>query len=149
MFSVILFPTDFSEVSLKAKEYVKKLKEAGTKKVILLTVLDKYTIEDALEICEYKEDPEHFDECIENMEEKLIEDSKKKLTRIGEELDIPFEVVVKRGKPFKQIIETAKEYGATLIVMASHGRGMVEELLIGSVTENVLRHSHIPVLVVR
>ena len=148
MFSIVLFPTDFSDVSLKARNYVKKLKEAGTEKVILLTVIDNYTLDDALEICEYK-NPDNFEECIKNLEESTIEKHKEKLARIGDDIGIPYEVVVKTGKPFKEIIETAKEYDAKLIVMGSHGRGEIEELLIGSVTENVIRHTNLPVLVVR
>ena len=41
MFEKILFPTDFSDVSRKSLEYIKKLKEAGTKEVIVLHVVDE------------------------------------------------------------------------------------------------------------
>ncbi len=47
------------------------------------------------------------------------------------------------------IIATAKKYQCDLIVMASHGRKGVERLLLGSETQQVLTHSHIPVLVLR
>ena len=45
------------------------------------------------------------------------------------------------------ILETAKTHD--LIVMATHGRGGLERVLLGSVTDNVVRHSQTPVLVVR
>ena len=45
MFEKILYPTDFSDVSKKALEYVKKLKDAGTKEVIVLHVIDEREIE--------------------------------------------------------------------------------------------------------
>lgn len=47
------------------------------------------------------------------------------------------------------ILETAKALGADLIIMGSHGRHGIEKLLLGSVTQRVLSHTTLPVLVVR
>ena len=47
------------------------------------------------------------------------------------------------------IIEIAKQHGCDLIIMASHGRKGVKRLLLGSETQQVLTHSHVPVLVLR
>ena len=47
------------------------------------------------------------------------------------------------------IIAAAKKQNADLIVMASHGRKGIKRLLLGSETQQVLTHSHIPVLVLR
>lgn len=47
------------------------------------------------------------------------------------------------------IIATAKRSKCDLIVMASHGRKGIKRLLLGSETQQVLTHSHIPVLVLR
>jgi nucleotide-binding universal stress UspA family protein len=47
------------------------------------------------------------------------------------------------------IISTAKKHKCDLIVMASHGRRGIKRLLLGSETQQVLTHSHIPVLVLR
>lgn len=47
------------------------------------------------------------------------------------------------------ILQGAKEWGADLIVMATHGRRGVAHLILGSVTEGVIRASPVPVLVVR
>ena len=44
MFTRILYPTDFSDCSEKALEYVKKLKEAGTREVIVFHVIDERDI---------------------------------------------------------------------------------------------------------
>jgi nucleotide-binding universal stress UspA family protein len=51
--------------------------------------------------------------------------------------------------PFAAIIETADGEGCDLIFMASHGRSGVTALLLGSVTNKVLTHSKIPVVVCR
>jgi len=47
------------------------------------------------------------------------------------------------------VISAAKKYKCDLIVMASHGRRGIKRLLLGSETQHVLTHSHIPVLVLR
>jgi nucleotide-binding universal stress UspA family protein len=47
------------------------------------------------------------------------------------------------------IIAAAKKYKCDLIVMSSHGRRGIKRLLLGSETQQVLTHSHIPVLVLR
>lgn len=51
--------------------------------------------------------------------------------------------------PYVAIIDAAQEQGCDLIFMGSHGRGPVRSLFIGSVTQQVLSHSDIPVLVYR
>ncbi len=49
MFKKVLFPTDFSTVSMKALEYVKELKELGTEEIILLNVIkDEYYYDSSL-----------------------------------------------------------------------------------------------------
>ena len=58
-------------------------------------------------------------------------------------------VTVKSDVVSDAIIATAKKHKAELIVMASHGRKGIKRLLLGSETQQVLTHSHIPVLVLR
>ena len=58
-------------------------------------------------------------------------------------------VVVKSSNVSEAILKTAKKAKIDLIVMASHGRGGIKRVLIGSETLQVLTHSEIPVLVIR
>lgn len=58
-------------------------------------------------------------------------------------------VTVKSDLVSDAIIAAAKKHKADLIVMASHGRKGIKRLLLGSETQQVLTHSHIPVLVLR
>lgn len=58
------------------------------------------------------------------------------------------EIVVRSGEPAQGILDTAREYGANLIVMGTHGRGPVARFLCGSVVESVLRRTAVPVAVV-
>jgi len=58
-------------------------------------------------------------------------------------------LTVKSDLISEAIIATAKRNKCDLIVMASHGRKGIKRLLLGSETQQVLTHSHIPVLVLR
>ena len=53
------------------------------------------------------------------------------------------------GKSDEQIVALAEEIGAGLIVMGSRGLGGIRRLLMGSVSNSVVRHAHCPVLIVR
>ena len=58
-------------------------------------------------------------------------------------------VTVKSDLVSEAVIAAAKKHKCDLIVMASHGRRGIKRLLLGSETQLVLTHSHIPVLVLR
>ncbi len=58
-------------------------------------------------------------------------------------------VVAKSDLVAEAVIAAAKKHHCDLIVMASHGRKGIKRLLLGSETQHVLTHSHIPVLVLR
>jgi nucleotide-binding universal stress UspA family protein len=53
------------------------------------------------------------------------------------------------GRPDEQIVVLAEEIGAGLIVMGNRGLGGLRRLLMGSVSDSVVRHAHCPVLIVR
>ncbi|HYL25640.1 MAG TPA: universal stress protein [Burkholderiales bacterium] len=57
--------------------------------------------------------------------------------------------IVYNAQPWRGILKAARSARCDAIVMASHGRGAVGGLLIGSETSRVLAHSRLPVLVVR
>ncbi len=59
------------------------------------------------------------------------------------------ETLVRRGVPSDEILAGARETGADLIAMTTHGRSGLGRLLFGSVAEEVLRHSDIPVFLLR
>lgn len=62
---------------------------------------------------------------------------------------LSFDASVKVGNPAEEIIAAANELDADLIVMATHARGGVPRLVLGSVAEEVIRGSHRPVLAVK
>ena len=57
--------------------------------------------------------------------------------------------IIKHFKVWGELNEVAKEHDANLVVMGSHGASGIKEVLIGSNTEKVVRHSDIPVLVIK
>jgi nucleotide-binding universal stress UspA family protein len=59
------------------------------------------------------------------------------------------EVVVKRGNPVDVILAQAEESNCDLIVMGTHGHGVIADAVMGSTARRVLRKSRKPVLVVR
>ena len=59
------------------------------------------------------------------------------------------ESAVGTGQPADEIVEYADNNAVDLIVIGTHGRGGVERMWLGSVTEKVLRRAHCPVLVLR
>jgi nucleotide-binding universal stress UspA family protein len=56
---------------------------------------------------------------------------------------------LRSGDPDKEILRTAESLGVGLIVMGSRGLGSISRMLIGSVSDSVVRHAHCPVFVVR
>lgn len=56
---------------------------------------------------------------------------------------------VRRGEPAIEIVGGAREAGADLIAMTTHGRSGLGRLLFGSVAESVLRHGEFPVFLMR
>lgn len=75
--------------------------------------------------------------------------------RLAEFLDKPYlkgvnvVSIIKHFKVFSEISAVAKENKADLIVMGSHGSEGLKEIFIGSNTQKVVRHSDIPVLVIK
>ena len=145
MFEKILFPTDFSDVSKKALDYIAKLRGAGTKEVIVLHVVDEREIESLSQHA-----ARDFD--IKEVEKKRDHYTKEQLKLIKDELkESGFKVKVRteRGIPFTEILRVEEEEGISVTVLGSHGKSLVKEMLLGSVSEKVIRKSSKPVLVIR
>jgi nucleotide-binding universal stress UspA family protein len=62
--------------------------------------------------------------------------------------DKTIRTIVKEGDFADSIIETAKELHADIIVVGSHSRKWLENIVMGSVTEHVLRLTHVPLFIV-
>ena len=67
------------------------------------------------------------------------------------EIDAPptSERLIQIGHPAADIVRYAEEHGIDMIVVGTHGRGPIKEMLIGSFADKVVRSAHCPVLTVR
>lgn len=63
--------------------------------------------------------------------------------------DIKVTPIVKHFKVWNEVNDVANEHNANLVIMGSHGASGIKEVLVGSNTEKVVRHSDIPVLVIK
>ncbi|OPX97181.1 MAG: Universal stress protein G [Syntrophorhabdus sp. PtaU1.Bin002] len=141
MFKKILFPTDFSDVSQKAVKYIKQLKGAGAQEVIILHVIDEK------ELLVLSRVPDQYLQITAQMEKEMA----KEMAAIEADMaaeGFRVQLKVKRGKPFTEIMKTAAEEKVSIIVVGSHGRSNIQEILMGSVSENVIRHAKVPLLVI-
>ena len=141
MFKKILFPTDFSDVSQKAVKYIKQLKGAGAQEVIVLHVIDEK------ELLVLSRVPDQYLQIKAQMEKEIA----KEMAAIEADMTAEgfrIKLKVKAGKPFTEIMMTAADEKVSIIVVGSHGRSNIEEMLMGSVSENVIRHAKVPLLVI-
>jgi hypothetical protein len=88
-------------------------------------------------------------ELIAEKEMRVAEENAKTVKDAAQKEGVAVQAFVMSGKPADAVIETAKEHGADLIVLGSHGRTGLEKLLMGSVTERVIVLSPCAVLVVK
>ena len=145
MFKKILYPTDFSDVSKKALQYIKKLKMAGAKEVIVFHVIDEREIEQISHLAEVTLD-------IKKLEKQREEYAQKEIGAIEAELkESGFDIKtrIEKGIPFKDILRVEEEEDISVVVIGSHGKSCIKEMLLGSVSEKVIRKSNKPILVIR
>lgn len=143
VFQEILVPTDFSDHSLRALDYAIEIADKFGSRITIL-----YVIEPLLQAADLSWSTVDFEQITREHEQAAT----KQLGSIVEER-IPKDrlaaAVVKNGKPFVEIVRYAREENADLIVMATHGRGAVSHILVGSTAEKVVRKAPCPVLTVK
>lgn len=84
-----------------------------------------------------------------NTEDELKKTSLEFIEKIKHHLgDDTITTMVKEGSTASSILNVAKEINADIIVMGSHSRRWLEDIVMGSITAQVLRHTTIPVFVI-
>lgn len=147
MYKRILIATDGSSLSDKAITHGLELAALSEAAVVALKVVPRYPRS-------YFEGGMPIDAAdIKRIEEQWSDSAKEMLSRVqtqGKEQGVTVKgVVAKSDLIAEAVISAAKKHKCDLIVMASHGRKGIKRLLLGSETQHVLTHSHIPVLVLR
>jgi nucleotide-binding universal stress UspA family protein len=138
----LLVPTDFSEYADDALDYAIELAKTLQAR---LTVLYVYYLP-SLALGEVS--PVVIDDTLQAMETNARQQAQKALARVLR-AGLQGDSVIVEGTPFQMIIDTAKDKGADLIVMGTHGRTGLSHVLMGSVAEKVVRLAPCPVLVTR
>jgi universal stress protein A len=135
--SNILVPIDFSENSFQALDFGYLL--ASQNRAVLHIF---HAIEGTSSLLKYSL-IEDGSECL--TEECVNQEFAKMLDKLPQG-SVEIVKAVRSGKPHEQILEYAREKRIDMIVISSHGWTGLTNLLIGSVTNKVLKQSEIPVL---
>ncbi|MFQ5574998.1 MAG: universal stress protein [Terriglobia bacterium] len=132
-FKRLLLPTDFSDCSEKALNFiVNNLKETGVDQVIVTHVVDDRHL-----LTMSKRDA---------LKKERRENLEKIAARIRGKVKV--ETHLLSGSPVAEILRLAGETDVNTIVVGSHGKGLVREAFVGSVSQNVIRMANKPVLVI-
>ena len=146
MYRHILISTDGSELSRRAVHHGLLFAKSVGAKVTALTVEGSFNVYD-VPASKVHEMSSSFAEHVERTKahaEKILNSVAEEARSAGVTCET---VQVEQDHPYEAIIETAKQRGCDLIVMASHGRSGIAAIVLGSVTTKVLTHTKIPVLV--
>ena len=146
----ILAPTDLSALSVKGVEYASKLAAAlGAELIVWHGVRTDEFVSHA-RLLESSHSPAKVEEQLHHITERHKALLHEFVTRHLPDASRPknFMEVVEMGEPHNLIVDWSKEHGVDLIVMSTHGRSGVPRMVLGSVTEKVLRHSACPVLAI-
>ena len=147
MFKKIMFCTDLSKNSDDTFPYALDLAKKYQSKLFIVHIIeqppqtgfvDLYVTEDIRK--KIKEERHNY---VKN------EIASRYISKMGNFTD--YEVVSQESSeaPYYPILEIAKEKGADLIVLGTHGRTGIEKAIFGSVAEKVCRRAHCPVLTIR
>lgn len=145
MFTKILYPTDFSEVAAKALKYIKKLKNAGGREVIMVHVINQRIIDGLVRHAMIDRDITQWRAKAEEVAHESLDEIKGELERAG----FAVKTIVQTGFPWNVILDVEKQEGPSIIVIGSHGRSNLSDMFLGSVSDRVIRKSRRPVLVIK
>ena len=141
--SLLVFPTDFSERSLSALPWVRKMAESLQADTHCIYVVEEPQIYGTLDMGPVA--IPSVTELVASAESRLDAFIKTNLKAFGG----PPKASVLVGRPSEEVANYARDHHAAMIIMTTHGYTGVKHLLLGSTTEGVLRHASCPVLSIR
>ena len=147
MYRHILVATDGSKLAERAVTNGISLAKSLSAKVSVITVEPSF---DVLHVPESQ--VRQMSEAFAKHSEQIKKHAASVLDRAADAakaLGVPCnKIQIEHDNPYEAIIAAANDNACDLIVMASHGRSGISAVLLGSVTNKVLTHTKIPVLVV-
>ena len=145
MFSNVLVPIEGSSLALSSAEKVIAFARDANATITFATVTEPFRI--------FYVEREHVSNTREEYRKLANAQAAEFLTeaelKARAQGVVCHSVILESDEIHSAIIDTAHSHGCDLIAMASHGRGEIGTLLLGSFTIKVLSHSRIPVLVYR
>jgi nucleotide-binding universal stress UspA family protein len=139
----ILLPTDFSESAQHALGYASSFAAAFHAEISLLHVVETLAVGYASDL---------FPVPMADVFQEVADHAQSEIARLAAELRkrglVVHEKVV-QGKPSAEIVRIAREDAVDLIVLGTHGKGMLDQALFGSTMERVVRRAPCPVLTCR
>jgi nucleotide-binding universal stress UspA family protein len=139
----ILLPTDFSESANHALRYGISFAREYKAELILLHVVETLSVGYASDLF-----PVPMAEVLDEIS-GYARGEIAKLTTQARERGVTAREAVLQGKPAAEIIRYAREEAVDMIVLGTHGRGVLDHALFGSTTERVVRKAPCPVLTCR
>jgi len=150
MYRHILIPTDGSELAEHAVTNGLSLAKSLGAKVTVIIVEDPF---DWLSVPEMRASRRQALDAFAKRNEQIKKYAASVLSRAAnaaKQAGVPCDTMqVENARPYQAIIAAASDKGCDLIAMTSHGRGGLSAVVLGSVTNKVLTHTKIPVLVYR
>lgn len=144
MTATYLLATDGSDPAREAEKYVRNKLDPDRSKIILVSVTEKLPPGLLKEGESLTVEPETLRNELTQQVRDTAEDARGRIEDEGFEVD----VTLLAGDPGEEICEYAHKIDADGIILGRRGHGEVTELLIGSVSQYVLHHSSVPVIIV-
>jgi nucleotide-binding universal stress UspA family protein len=145
MYKHILVATDGSDLAGKAVHHALELARQLGAKLTATTITEPW---EAVVIAEASIvlPPANYDQGVAAQAAEILASVKELAGERGVAVDT---VHLQNRSPGEGLVEVARDRGCDLIVMASHGRRGVSRLILGSIANEVVTHSKVPVLIVR
>jgi nucleotide-binding universal stress UspA family protein len=138
----VLYPTDFSEYAAHALPYVLEFAKKFGAEVIVTHVLAFPAYAGSYEIAV---DMETIRGTMEKAARQKMDELEKSIAAEG----VAVKGIIEEGVGFVKIIDTARKESADIIIVATHGWGVLKHVLLGSTTEKLVRKAPCPVLTIR
>ncbi len=152
MFRKILFPTDFSEGSMRAIQRFNRDNESEVNECVILHVIDEGKLEDMLNGYSYfyRKEEREMEEIEKKLKEKAMKEMQERAERCKDMMKAKnIKMLVRVGIPYEEIVKVAEEENVSLILMPSHGKQGFSHELFGSTTMRVLKKTKKPVLIIK
>jgi nucleotide-binding universal stress UspA family protein len=145
MFNTMLVPTDGSELAEKAIHAAVELAKCTRSKIIGLSVVEPYPYTSLADSGVIPDPAADNEEMLERAQPYVA-----RIKAAADQAGVPCETLVTlAADPATEIIDTAARYGCDVVFMASHGRRGIQRMVLGSVTQKVMAHSTLPIVVFR